>query len=186
MTTIQSAQRKKNRLIANLRNYRVYHKYLGLGLLLMLLISSATGILLGWKKDVGLLQPPTQQGNTQDLSQWISLANMAAIANAALDSATGIQNNPIDRIEARPDKGMVKVLFGEGYWEVQLDGSTGKTLSVARRHTDWIEQVHDGSIISDLFKLVSMNVLGIGLLVLIATGFTLWLYPKRIRELQKH
>lgn len=110
---------------------------------------------------------------------------MATIATAALDSTTGARNNFIDRIEARPEKGMVKVLFKEGYWEVQLDGSTGKVLSVARRHSDWIEKVHDGSIVSDFFKLVSMNVLGLGLLVLTATGFTLWFYPKRIRQLKK-
>jgi len=183
--TFQTAHNKKDRLVVNLRNYRVYHKYLGLGLLLLLIISSATGLLLGWKKNTYLLQPLTRQGSTQDLTKWIPLADMATRATVALDSATGARNNFIDRIEARPEKGMVKVLFGEGYWEAQLDGSTGKVLSVARRHSDWIEKVHDGSIVSDFFKLVSMNVLGLGLLVLTATGFTLWFYPKKIRQLKK-
>jgi len=163
----------------------VYHKYLGLALLFLLVISSATGVLLGWKKDVDLLQPPTREGTTPELMQWISLAEMETKAYAALDSVTGAKNNPIDRIEAGPEKGMAKVLFAEGYWEVQLNGGTGQVLSVARRHSDWIEKVHDGSIISDLFKLVSMNVLGLGLLGLTFTGFTLWFYPKRIREKKK-
>lgn len=168
-----------------LRNYRVYHRYLGLGLGLFLLLSSITGLLLGWKKDVDLLQPPTQDGATTDLNHWIPLADMATMATAALDSAQNLPNTPIDRLEARPDKGIVKVLFAEGYWEVQLDGSTGKVLSVARRHSDWIEHIHDGSIISDGFKLVSMNVLGLGLLVLILTGVSLWFFPKRIRKLKQ-
>lgn len=168
-----------------LRSYRVYHRYLGLGLGVFLIISSVTGLLLGWKKDVDLLQPPTQKGATTDLPQWISLADMATIAQTALDSAQQLPNTPIDRLEARPDKGIVKVLFAEGYWEVQLDGSTGKVLSVARRHSDWIEHLHDGSIISDGFKLVSMNVLGLGLLALVISGFILWLFPRKVRQLKK-
>nr|WP_262914569.1 PepSY domain-containing protein [Pontibacter vulgaris] len=158
---------------------------MGLALGVFVLISSMTGIALGWKKNVDLLQPPTQDGSTTDLQKWVPLATMAAISTAALDSAASIKNNPIDRIEARPEKGMVKVLFLEGSWEVQLDGSTGKVLSVAQRHSDWIEKIHDGSIISDGFKLVSMNVLGLGLVLLSGTGFFLWFYPKKIRKLKQ-
>ncbi|RDV14720.1 DNA mismatch repair protein [Pontibacter diazotrophicus] len=185
MSITKSAKDKISHLTGSLRNYRVYHRYLGLVLAVLVLISSVTGILLGWKKDVDLLQPPTQKGAIPNLEQWIPLSNMATIATAALDSAQSISTNPIDRIEARPEKGMVKVLFLEGSWEVQLDGSNGKVLSVARRHSDWIEKIHDGSIISDLFKLISMNVLGLGLLVLTFTGFTLWFYPKKIRKLKR-
>ncbi|MEJ8801494.1 PepSY-associated TM helix domain-containing protein [Pontibacter sp. H249] len=178
-------KQKITKLSGTLREYRVYHRYVGLVIGLFVLISSITGILLGWKKDVDLLQPPLIKGQTSDLTQWVSMADLATAAYAGLDSAQSIKNNPIDRIEARLDKGMVKVLFSEGYWEVQVDGSTGKVLSVAQRHSDWIEQIHDGSIISDLFKLVSMNLLGLGLLILTITGATLWLYPKRIRKLKK-
>lgn len=179
-------KQKVNKLSGTLREYRVYHRYVGLVIGIFVLVSSITGILLGWKKDVDLLQPPLIEGQTPDLSQWVSMADLATAAYAGLDSAQSIKNNPIDRIEARPDKGMVKVLFSEGYWEVQLDGSTGKVLSVAQRHSDWIEKIHDGSIISDLFKLVSMNLLGLGLLILAITGFTLWFYPKRIRKLKSN
>ena len=163
----------------------MYHRYLGLTLSVLLLISSVTGVLLSWKKDVELLQPLTQTGTTTDLAQWIPLPKMARLATTALDSARGAASNPVDRIEVNPDKGIVKVLFLEGYWEVQLDGGTGKVLSVARRHSDWIEHLHDGSIINDVFKRISMNILGLGLLILIASGFILWFYPRRIRQLKK-
>lgn len=176
---------KISALTATLRRYRVYHRYLGLFTGVLVLISSLTGILLAWKKDVDLLQPPTQKGVSTDLQLWIPHHEMAARAVAALDSAVAVKNNPIDRIEARLDKGIVKTIFLEGSWEVQLDASTGKVLSVARRHSDWIEKVHDGSIISDLFKVISMNVLGLGLLILMFTGFFLWFYPKKIRKLKQ-
>lgn len=185
MSITQSTKKKISSLSGMLRNYRVYHRYLGLLLSVLLLISSITGILLGWKKDIDLLQPSTQTGVTTDLSQWIPLSEIAHIASSALNSTQNISSNPIDRIEARPDKGIVKVIFVEGYWEVQLDGNTGEVLSVARRHSDWIEQLHDGSIISDGFKLISMNILGLGLLALTATGLTLWFYPRWIRQLKK-
>jgi uncharacterized iron-regulated membrane protein len=162
----------------------VYHRYLGLALGAFVLVSSASGILLGWKKDVDLLQPPTQKGASTDLQQWMPIADLATRSIAGLDSAVAVSNNPIDRIEARLDKGIVKTIFKEGSWEVQLDASTGQVLSVARRHSDWIEKVHDGSIISDMFKLVSMNVLGLGLLILSFTGFFLWFYPKKIRKIK--
>ncbi len=185
LRTTQAHKTKIKQLTGILRSYRVYHRYLGIGLGVFLIISSFTGFLLGWKKDIDLLQPPTQKGITTDLRQWISLAEMATLAQAALDSAQQLPNTPIDRLEARPDKGIVKVLFAEGYWEVQLEASTGNVLSVARRHSDWIEQLHDGSIISDGFKLVSMNVLGLGLMALAISGFILWLFPRKVRQLKK-
>jgi hypothetical protein len=175
---------KINGIARSLRSYRVYHRYLGLVLGVFVLLSSMTGILLGWKKDVALLQPPLIKGQTTDLQQWIPLSELATFAYAGLDSAENISDNAIDRIEARPEKGMVKILFKNGYWEVQLDGGTGKVLSVAQRHSDWIEQIHDGSIVSDIFKLFSMNILGFGLILLAITGFTLWFFPKRIRKLK--
>ncbi len=88
-------------------------------------------------------------------------------------------------MDARPSKGIVKVLFKNGYWEVQVDASTGKVKSIARRHSDWIEALHDGSIVSHIFKLVSMNLIGFGLLFLIGSGLWLWYGPKLIRQRKK-
>ncbi|MBO6762019.1 MAG: DNA mismatch repair protein, partial [Roseivirga sp.] len=87
-------------------------------------------------------------------------------------------------IEYRPTKGIAKVIFDTGSWEVQVDASSLEVLSVAKRHSDWIETIHDGSIISDAFKLVSMNILGLGLVFLTVTGLWLWYGPKRIRSLK--
>jgi len=180
------AKQQVKRIADRTRSFRTYHRYFGLALGVLVLISSITGLLLGWKKDVDLLQPPTQKGVSTDLKQWLPLSEMAARAIAGLDSAVSVKNNPIDRIEARLDKGISKVIFLDDSWEVQLDNTTGQVLSVAKRHSDWIEKVHDGSIISDMFKLVTMNVLGLGLLIISLTGFFLWFYPKKIRRLKNN
>ncbi len=130
-----------------------------------------------------MLQPPTQIGVSNDLSTWKSVNELYAIASEALIVAHPDQvDNSIDRMDVRPSKGTVKVLFEKGYWEVQLDGTSGAVKSIARRHSDWIEHLHDGSIISDWFKLLSMNYLGVGVLVMIITGLWLWYGPKAYRK----
>ena len=114
------------------------------------------------------------------------MVHIDSVARMALYSAYPEQSqNPVDRFDVRPSKGIVKVLFEKGYWEVQVDGTNGEVKSIARRHSDWIEALHDGSIINDFFKLISMNILGVGLLFLIGSGLWLWYGPKRLRWLKK-
>lgn len=163
------------------------HRWFGLSLALLLSISAITGVLLALKKEINLLQPTTQKGESTDLSSWMPLEELQTLAEHALRKHLGIllMDNRVDRIDVRPGKGVIKVLFEKEYWEVQMDGKTGEVLSVARRHSDWIEALHDGSIISDGFKLVSMNVLGWGVLFLIFTGIWLWGIPRLLRKWKK-
>ncbi len=166
-----------------LRNFRTYHKIIGLILALLVIISAVTGIFLALKKNIDLLQPSTQKGQAADLNEWMPVNELAVIGQAALqDHLRSAAPPTIDRMDVRPGKGVVKVTFEEGWWEVQVDGATGEVLSIARRHSDWIEQIHDGSIVSDGFKLVSMHTLGIGLLLMIFTGWWLWYGPRKIRQ----
>lgn len=168
-------------LVNRLRQFRFLHKWIGISVFFFMSITSVTGVLLGWKKNVALLQPPTQKGNSEILSEWVSFEHVARAAQHAIDSVTR-EANHIDKMDVRIDKGIIKVLFISDYWEVQVDGKTGKALSVAQRHSDWIEHVHDGSIISDGFKLLYANYLGWGLLILSASGFWLWYGPRQIRK----
>ncbi len=168
----------------SIRGYRKIHRYLGLTISILLVISAITGILLGWKKNVDLLQPPTQKGLQTAYDQYQPVEYLAQVATQAVDSL-GLDGSNIDRIEYRPTKGIAKVIFDTGSWEVQVDATNLAVLSVAKRHSDWIESLHDGSIISDFFKLFSMNFLGVGVLLLIASGIWLWWGPKKIRSLKQ-
>jgi len=168
-------------LVHRLRQFRSIHKWIGISVALFMLVTSITGVLLGWKKNVELLQPSTLKGGTLDVTKWISFERISQSALRAIDSVTN-EKNSIDRLDVRFDKGIIKVLFTNGYWEAQVDAATGKTLSVAQRHADWIEHIHDGSIINDFFKLIYTNYIGFGLLFLSITGFWLWYGPKRIRK----
>lgn len=146
-----------------------------------MLITSTTGVLLGWKKNIALLQPETQKGSSLLLKEWRGFDHIAQAAQKAIDSVVG-KKIEIDRMDVRPDKGIIKVTFKEGYWEAQVDGASGKVLSVAQRHADWIEHIHDGSILSELFKIIYTNYIGLGLLFLSLTGFWLWYGPRIIRK----
>jgi uncharacterized iron-regulated membrane protein len=170
-------------IVNSVRSFRKFHKWMGIVLAIFLLLSALTGVLLGWKKNVDLLQPPTQSGVDKALTSYMPVDELARASLLAVDSL-GLTADNFDRIEYRPTKGIAKVIFDTGSWEVQVDATSLEVLSVAKRHSDWIETIHDGSIISDAFKLVSMNILGLGLVFLTVTGLWLWYGPKRIRSLK--
>lgn len=171
------------KLVDSLRKFRTWHRFIGTGLGFFMLITASTGLLLGWKKNIALLQPPEQKGTTSELHQWVGIETIVQSASNAIDSVLGYSIE-VDKLDVRPSKGIVKVLFKEGYWEVQVDGATGKSLSVMQRHSDWIEHLHDGSIIGDVFKITYTNVLGWGLLTLAVSGFWLWYGPKVVRKIK--
>ena len=175
----------RRKIVKALRKFRVVHRYIGITLAAFLLISAVTGILLSLKKNFDILQPPTQKGQSTDMTTWSSLEELKIAAYEAAQKHDPSVKNEIDRMDVRPTKGIVKVIFKEDNLEIQLDGLTKEVLSIAPRYSDWIESLHDGSIISDLFKLVSMNVLGWGLILMIFSGFWLWYGPKRVRKLRK-
>ncbi len=174
------------RIIRNLRRCRHWHRRAGLAIAALLVMSALTGLLLSWKKQFEWLQPATRRGTAADLRQWLPLDTLARVAVARLrDSVPHLDDYAIERMDVRPGKGVVKVRFARGHWEVQVDGATGQVKNVGRRHADWIEHVHDGSIVSEVFKLLSMNVLGWGALLLAGTGLWLWWGPRRYRRMKR-
>ncbi len=74
------------------------------------------------------------------------------------------------------------------YWGIQLDGATGKLLHIERRRADFVENIHDGSILDyyfktdGQFKLIYTTIMSLALLIFTVTGFWLWYGPKRMRR----
>lgn len=148
-----------------------------------------TGILLGWKKNSGeLIMPKTYKGLDTEMTNWLPLETLSTLAAQALYEETN-RHSELDRVDVRPSKNSAKFLFKDRQQEVQLDLSTGAVLSVGRRHNDWIEQVHDGSIVDDwlgiphgIFKVCYNTLMGIALVIFTITGFWLWYGPRRMRK----
>lgn len=181
---------KRKRQARLIRQLRKVHRITGALLFFFFFFISVSGILLGWKKDSGgVILPETKTGTTSELKKWLPLDSLHQKAIIVFrDSVSKDASSSIDRIDVRQHKGMVKFLFEEHYTGIQLDGATGEVLSVGQRHSDLIENIHDGSYIdgllgtSGLFKLIYTSIMGVALLVFTLTGFWLWYGPKRMKK----
>ncbi|MBS1611871.1 MAG: PepSY domain-containing protein [Bacteroidetes bacterium] len=184
----QSSRKKQAKLI---HIFRKVHRVTGVSLFAFFFIVAATGLLLGWKKHSGgIILPKSYKGTSADLKDWLPLDSLHTIACSTLhDSVDAALSLDLERIDVRKDKGMVKFVFIDHYWGIQLDGATGKLLHIERRRSDFIENIHDGSILDYFFKtdkeqikLVYTSILGTALLIFTVTGFWLWYGPKRLRR----
>lgn len=181
---------RRQRQAKVLRLFRKVHSTTGALLFVFFFIVSLTGLLLGWKKNSGgYIMAPSYFGTSTDMKTWLPVDSLHSIAVRIFrDSVSATRSPHLDRIDIRPDRGMVKFVFVDGFWGLQLDMATGQLLTVERRRSDFIEKVHDGSIVdqyfgwgSGLFKLLYTSVMGLALLLFTVTGFWLWYGPKRMR-----
>jgi len=186
-----TAKEEIGQYAARTRWYRQWHQYFGLGALVLFVVVAITGILLAWKKNSGgLLLSDTAKGSTTEAAQWVSLALLEQNAVRFIDSLRPGQPHQIDRIDIRPDKGIAKFSFKSHYTGLQLDLATGNLLSHEVRRSDFIERLHDGSLLDQwtgagFLKLVWSSLAGFALLFLSWSGFKLWWNPKKIKQLKR-
>lgn len=181
----------RKRRAAILRFTRKVHRTTGIFLFAFFFITAVTGLLLGWKKHTGgVILPKSFQGESTNPKDWLPthvlLENSHKIAREQIDANLSLE---LERIDMRPDKGMVKFVYIQDYWGVQLDLTTGELLHIERRRSDFIENIHDGSILDYLFgtideqiKLAYTTIMGTALLTFTITGFWLWIGPKQFRN----
>lgn len=190
---MDTKQRRRQATI--LRVSRKVHRTAGALLFVFFFVVALTGLLLGWKKDSGgIILSKTYEGSTTDLKGWLPIDVLHQKAVAVMrESVSADLSLELDRIDIRPDKGVAKFVFVEHYWGVQLDGATGEVLHIERRRADFVENIHDGSVLDYLagtsggqIKLAYTSVMGAGLLTFTATGFWLWYGPKRFRAHSKY
>lgn len=187
-------KKRRKRQADVLKLFRKIHRMTGALLFVFFFVVSVSGLFLGWKKHSGgLILAKSYAGTSTDMKSWLPLDVLSQKAIAAARASISPDISPvIDRIDVRPDKGMVKFVFAEGFWGVQIDAATGNLLHVERRRSDFIESIHDGSVADYLvgttdgqIKLVYTTVMSLALLGFTITGFWLWLGPKRMRALNK-
>lgn len=176
-----------------LRSLRKVHRTTGALLFIFFFFISISGVILGWKSHSnGLILPKSHDGTSTDLKHWLPLDSLHKKANIILnDSISPNLSLELDRIDVRKDKGMLKFVFKNHYWEIQLDGATGNLLNIGKRHSDFFENIHDGSILDRYFatsngqiKVIYTTVMGLALLLFTVTGFWLWYGPKRMKRIK--
>jgi hypothetical protein len=182
---------KRQRQAKLLRIFRKIHRVTGATLFIFFFFIAITGLLLGWKKHSGgIILSKSYKGISTELKDWLPIDSLNTLANYyLLETISPELSTDIDRIDIRKDKGMVKFIYTEHLWGLQLDGATGKLLHADRRYSDLIENIHDGSILdkylgtsNNQVKVFYTTVMGVALLVFTITGFWLWYGPKRMRR----
>ena len=165
-----SENKTKKDYAKTLRIFRKIHRTAGALLFIFFFIIAVTGLSLGWKKNSnGLILPKSYQGSSTELSNWLPLDTLQIIAfNAMRDSIDRDIDLNLQRIDARPKKGMVKFVFDNHYWGIQLDGANGDVLAITKRRSDFFENIHDGSILDiiwgtkgEIIKLIYTSIMGI-------------------------
>lgn len=180
--------RKKHAAV--LRYTRKIHRKTGVLLFVFIAVVAITGLLLGWKKNVNGLQKPTQKGISTVVKEWLPMDSLISIANRELIKHKGPDISlDINKVDARPDKGIVKVIYEDHYYSLQVDASNGAVLSFEYRMSDLIEQLHEGTWVDNqlglpggVFKLFYTTTIGIALLTFTISGFWLWYGPKVMRK----
>ncbi|MEK9756463.1 MAG: PepSY-associated TM helix domain-containing protein [Bacteroidota bacterium] len=179
----------KSKTVIYTRLYRKLHRNVGVIFILFFLLVSISGFLLGLKDELGL-KPETQTTNSLNQSNWISIKKLDSISKMYAVNVLEIDSE-IDRIDIRPDKGIAKVLFKKNFQELQLDLETGEILSVAKRADNFIERLHDGSIIdfyfteSNISTITYVSIISLSLVFMIYSGYLLWANPRKIKRNKK-
>ncbi|HMR88903.1 MAG TPA: PepSY-associated TM helix domain-containing protein [Saprospiraceae bacterium] len=183
-------QHRRQQQAKTIRRFRKVHRVSGIFLFVFLFLVGLSGILLGWKKNSGgIILSKTEMGISINPKDWLTLDSLYRKASLYMQDSMAEKLDPtIDRLDIRPEKGIVKFTFKEHYYGLQIDATSGNVLKVERRNADIIEQIHDGSIVdrylgikNGWFKLIYTTVMGLGLITFTVTGFWLWYGPKRMK-----
>ena len=168
----ESSRRRPKRFA---RGVYYVHRWLGVAATALLVIICITGILLNHKTELGLM-PDVPNDPSGPFPDALRLSTMAEYAAAVLDPK--IVSTGIDRMDVRPDDGLVKVRFNDRrVTEVTVDINTGDVLHVGERNDQFLEKLHSGAIFGDIWVFVT-DAGAIFLLAILVTGYWLWLYPK--------
>lgn len=151
------------------------HLWLGVVTTGLVLILSVTGVLLNHKRPLGLM-PDVPGAPAGALARSLPIAELAGRAGRAVPPAVAAAG--VDRMDVRPGDGLVKVRFDDpAVHEVTVELSSGRILHVGERNDVFLEKLHSGEIFGDGGVLLS-DFAAVALLVLVVSGYWLWLYPR--------
>ena len=122
------------------------------------------------------------------LNLWLPLDSLQKNALQAKQQYSDDRSTKIDKIEIRESVGAI--VFGfKGNFYVQVEGRTGKLVSVEKRYGGLIQDIHDGAILGDwtglksgFTKSIYSALLGGLLFFLTISGIYLWIKPILIKK----
>jgi len=151
------------------------HLWIGIPASVFILVLAITGISLNHKRALGLM-PEVSHEPSGEFSSALPLSTLRRRAISAVPPE--VARSGVGRMDVRPGDGIVKVRFDDRrITEVTLDVVSGEVLRVGERNDQFLENLHSGGVFGDLWVLLSDAAAGV-LLLLVVTGYWLWLYPK--------
>lgn len=168
------------------------HLWFGVLFTVVLTVIAISGILLNHKRGLGLM-PDVPHEPTAPLAASLSIDSLARVALTAAAGIPGLLDEAggedplkaIDRMDARPRNGFVKVrLRDRAATEFTIDMASGKVLHVGKRGDVFLEKLHSGETFGSGWILLS-DAGAIALLITLVSGYWLWLAPKW-RSSQRH
>ena len=171
------------------KTFRKLHSSIIIFFVAFFIIISLSGLILAWKKNSAVvLLPKTEKGISKDMGKWLSIASLKSIAVKCLkDSVSNELSARISKIDIRPNKGIAKFIFKNNYYEIQVDCTNGNVLAVNKRNSDWIEDIHDDSIIDRFFeikgnpvKVIYSTLLALGSMFMTFTGIVIWAKRRKL------
>lgn len=161
------------------RTLRLVHYWLTAFTLVTVAVVAFTGVLLSLKKDFDVLQAPTAEASAPGLPATPLDRLLVAVAGEAGNSGLGWRD--IDRIDVRPRDGLAKVILNDRT-EYQVDLNTLEVLQTGYRTSDFIETLHDFSVLGNWGKYLLSVPTGIALLVLWGTGAYMFIKPLLVKR----
>jgi uncharacterized iron-regulated membrane protein len=156
------------------------HLWLGVLFTALLLVISVTGVLLNHKRGLGLM-PEVDHVPSGAFNTALPLDDLATRAIAAV-GLEGSAAELIDRMDVRPRDGLVKVrLRDASSTEVTVDVVNGSILHIGARGDVFLEKVHSGEALGSTRWVLLSTITAVGLVVLLVSGYWLWLIPKSRR-----
>lgn len=176
VATHTTTQRRKTSRRARAVTRWMFYTHLWLGVLVAFLVTiiAVTGIMLNHKHALGLM-PETRLQQPGAFAEALPLPALARMASAAVTPEVAASG--IDRMDVRPDKGLIKVRFNDTrITEVTLALHDGALLVMGLRNDSFLEQLHSGDVFGSEGYLLS-DMAAAALILLLLSGFWMWLYP---------
>lgn len=165
-----------------IKSNRNIHKWVSIVIALPLLVVLVTGILLLVKKEFGFIQPPTQKGVN---NRPTIMFEQILIAAKSVEQAEIKSWQDINRLDVRPNKGITKIRSHNGI-EIQIDNTSGSVLQVAKRRSELIESIHDGTFFEKNANLWFMLPVSFFTLMISITGLVLFFQPYIKKRRNRH
>lgn len=165
------------------------HLWLGVLSTIALIAISITGILLNHKRGLGLM-PDVAHAPTGEFTTALPMERLAYAALVAAPTAAKgdwkegdpVDISLIDRMDARPRNGFVKVrLRDKAATEMTVDINSGRVIHTGRRGDVFLEKLHSGEIFGGLPFVILSDIAAVALVLTLITGYWLWLVPKLSR-----